>query len=136
MEFKQIIIMSFGLMSLGLGLWASYLMYNVAAGDTISWIAAQRIWTKALLMIIIYLLIYIWLNKNGDITRTNTIFSLGILSLNAGYAVFLLFIAISVVLMPLFWGEGATISTMLPNYYWFCVTMGIFGVGAYFYAML
>ena len=112
-------------------LWANVLMYQVNIPNSgITFIEAQRLWTKGLVLCILYLCVllttfYRW--------RLDTIKIVSLLSHQMIFiriifsnAIFLAMVALPVVInmMGLF-EKPLTVSKSFPMYYWICVFTGV-----------
>ena len=120
-KYNEQILTVIGSLALFLSLKASYMMFMVSGQE--QWIEAQRLWTKALLLIIFYLYLYIKLPNSFNGYKNNIALKL----INNGlfaYMYFLIFIALKVICSSLFHFSG-TVSGSFSLYYWFSVAIGL-----------
>jgi hypothetical protein len=116
---EEILLLSGGL-SLSFSLMASVLMYNVHNVE--EWTEAQRVWTGALLGIIVYLCLDKTLPSKPRYAPSKLLTTIqnGIYA----YVLFLVFIKAKVICSFLFHSSN-TVSGSFPAYYWICVLIGL-----------
>lgn len=130
-DYKIAVLSIIGGFAAFLVIWANVVMYQVNVPNSgVTFIEAQRLWTKGLVLCILYLAIlltsfYRW---RLDTVKIASVLSSQLLWIKLIFAnaIFLGLIAIPVIInmMGLF-ENPITVSKSFPAYYWICVSLGV-----------